>query len=186
MTSVYQLLCELPFSDKLLSPLPFPNAFIDISPTSPQHSCREWKHNCLSAGFLFSPDHPGGPSLHVSQLASHPLTPFHLVSPLVCWVWGFFLATLPEMFSSAGKNVGVLLRRFLGCLPGRIFSISHSAHGEGRELTSPREGEELAARAERVEEGFSGVRGRRTRVCHQPLPASLADACQPHREQRSS
>lgn len=89
------------------------------------------------------------------------------------------MATLPEMFNSAGKNVGVLLRRFLGCLPGRLFSISHSARGEGRELTSPEEGEELAVGVGRVEEGCSGVRGRRRRVCRQPpaapgrrLPAS--------------
>lgn len=53
---------------------------------------------------------------------------------MACWVrggFGSFLATLPEMFSSAGRNVGVLVWHFLGCLPGRLCSISHSARGEG-------------------------------------------------------
>jgi len=99
---------------------------------------------------------------------------------------GVFLATLPEMFNSAGKNAGVLLRRFLGCLPGRLFSISRSACREGRELTSPREGEELAAGVGQVEEGCSGVQGRRRRVCRQPPAASLADAWQPHQDRRPS
>lgn len=49
-------------------------------------------------------------------------------------------------------------------MPGRLCSISHSARGEGRELTSPGEGEELGMG--RGEEGW-GVR-RRRRVCHQP------------------
>lgn len=47
----------------------------------------------------------------------------------------FFLATLPEMFGSAGKKMLVLLRRFLGCLPGRLRSISlclQGGEGAGR------------------------------------------------------
>lgn len=111
---------------------------------------------------------------------SHPLPPFHPLDfpgsrilsfeqtiPMVCWArggFGFFLATLPETFSSAGKTVGVLLWHFLGCLPGRLCSISHPARGEG---------EELAAGMGQGEEGW-GVRRRRRRVCHQPssLPQS--------------
>lgn len=88
--------------------------------------------------------------------------------PMVCWVrggFGFFFATLPETFSSAGKNVGVLVWHFLGCLPGRLCSISHPARGEG---------EELAAGMGQGEEGWGVRRRRRRRVCHQPssLPQS--------------
>lgn len=115
---------------------------------------------------------------------SHPLTPFHPLPftgsrilsfeqtiPMPCWVrgaFGSFLATLPETFSSAGRNVGVLVWHFLGCLPGRLCSISHSARGEGREgAAKPWGGRRAGSRDGAGEEGW-GVR--RRRVCHQPPP----------------
>lgn len=103
MTSVTSCFVRCPFEvHSFPPPFPgyvFPNAFVDSYPTFPQHTCREWKHSWLSTGFPCSPDHPHGPSLHLSQLASQPLV-FHPAvftgsrilsfgqSSLVCWVRG--------------------------------------------------------------------------------------------------
>ena len=128
-----------PFLDYLL-----PNVFVDIYPTSPQHSCQSWKHTWLSAGFLCSPDHPVGPSLHLSQLASQPLTSFHLgvftgsriisseQSSLVCWVWGFFWQRCLKCSIQLGKMLVFFCDvSWAACLEGSSQSHALPAGKEG-------------------------------------------------------